>query len=176
MLAIQSRTCECSRRSPRTVQPPQGTESTPMTLKALLAPLAAALALALSPSARADINVGVIVSTTGPGASLGIPEQNTARLWPTEIAGQKVNLTILNDESDTTAAGKAATRLVTEHKVDVIVGPSLTPTSLVALEVAAQNRTPMISLAGGGAIIEPPDGPRKWAFRMAPPESIAAGL
>jgi branched-chain amino acid transport system substrate-binding protein len=147
-----------------------------MTLKALLAPLAAALALALSPAAQADINVGVIVSTTGPGASLGIPEQNTAKLWPTEIAGQKVNLTILNDESDTTAAGKAAMRLITENKVDVIVGPSLTPTSLVALEVAAQHKTPMISLAGGGAIIDPQDGPRKWAFRMAPPESIAAGL
>ena len=94
-----------------------------MSLKALLAPVAAALALALAADARADLNVGVIVSTTGPGASLGIPEQNTARLWPTEIAGQKVNLTILNDESDTTAAGKAATRLVTEHRSTSSSGP-----------------------------------------------------
>jgi branched-chain amino acid transport system substrate-binding protein len=145
-------------------------------MKTSLALSAAALALGLAASARADINVGVIVSTTGPGASLGIPEQNSIKLWPTEIAGQKIVLTILNDESDTTAAAKAATRLISENKVDVIVGPSLTPTSLSALELVGQANTPMISLAGGGAIINPPDGPRRWAFRMAPPESIAVGV
>ena len=145
-------------------------------MKILLACSAVAIALGISTAARADINVGVIVSTTGPGASLGIPEQNTIRLWPTEIAGQKINLTILNDESDTTVAARNATRLISENKVDVIVGPSLTPTSLSALELVAQAGTPMISLAGGGAVIDPPDGPRRWAFRMAPPESIAVGV
>ena len=145
-------------------------------MKTLLTLTAATLALGLAASARADINVGVIVSTTGPGASLGIPEQNSIKLWPTEIAGQKLVLTILNDESDTTVAAKDATRLINENKVDVIVGPSLTPTSLSALELVAQAGTPMISLAGGGAIINPPDGPRRWAFRMAPPESIAVGV
>ena len=136
----------------------------------------AALALAFSANAHADINIGVILSTTGPGTSLGIPEQNTVKLWPAEIGGQKVHLTILNGASDTTVAGKSASKLVTEDKVDVIVGPTLTPTSLSALEIVAQSKTPMISLAGGGAIIEPQDGPRRWAFRMAPPESIAVGL
>ncbi|VTU24426.1 leucine ABC transporter subunit substrate-binding protein LivK [Variovorax sp. SRS16] len=145
-----------------------------MTSIPKLAALAAAMAFALA--AHADINVGVMVSTTGPGATLGIPEANTTRLWPTEIAGQKLNVTILNDESDTTTAAKNATKLTSENKVDVIVGPSLTPTSLSALDIAAQARTPMISLAGGGAIIDPPDGPRRWAFRMAPPESIAVSL
>ena len=145
-------------------------------MKTLLALTAAAIALGISASAHADITVGVIVSTTGPGASLGIPEQNSVKLWPTEIAGQKIILTILNDESDTTVAAKNATRLISENKVDVIVGPSLTPTSLSALELVAQAGTPMISLAGGGAIINPPDGPRRWAFRMAPPESIAVGV
>lgn len=145
-------------------------------MKTLLALTAAAISLGIAASAHADITVGVIVSTTGPGASLGIPEQNSVKLWPTEIAGQKIVLTILNDESDTTVAAKNATRLISENKVDVIVGPSLTPTSLSALELVAQAGTPMISLAGGGAIINPPDGPRRWAFRMAPPESIAVGV
>ncbi|MEO7116514.1 MAG: ABC transporter substrate-binding protein [Caldimonas sp.] len=145
-------------------------------MKTLLALTAAAISLGIAAPAHADITVGVIVSTTGPGASLGIPEQNSVKLWPTEIAGQKIVLTILNDESDTTVAAKNATRLISENKVDVIVGPSLTPTSLSALELVAQAGTPMISLAGGGAIINPPDGPRRWAFRMAPPESIAVGV
>ncbi len=136
----------------------------------------AAVTLLLTASAHADINVGVLVSTTGPGATLGIPESNTVKLWPTEIAGEKLRITILNDESDTTTAAKNATKLVSELNVDVIVGPSLTPTSLSALDITARANTPMISLAGGGAIIEPQDGPRRWASRMAPPESIAVNL
>jgi branched-chain amino acid transport system substrate-binding protein len=145
-------------------------------MKLILSATLTAMALAFAANARADINIGVILSTTGPGTSLGIPEQNTVKLWPTEIGGQEVHLTILNGASDTTVAGKSASKLVTEDKVDVIVGPTLTPTSLSALEIVAQSKTPMISLAGGGAIIEPQDGPRRWAFRMAPPESIAVGL
>ncbi|MDB5998576.1 MAG: branched chain amino acid-binding protein [Rhizobacter sp.] len=135
-----------------------------------------AIAMASALSAHADITIGVLVSTTGPGATLGIPEQNTVKLWPTEIAGQKLNVVVLNDESDTTNAAKNATKLVSENNVDVIVGPSLTPTSLSALDIAGQAKTPMISLAGGGSIIEPQDGARRWAFRMAPPESIAVNL
>ena len=139
--------------------------------------LSAALSLAaLCAPALADLHIGVILSTTGPGASLGIPAENTVKLWPTEIGGQKVRLTVLNDNTDPTTASKNAAKLVSEDQVDVIVGPSLTPPSLAAVEVAAQGRTPIISLAGGGAIVEPQDGPRRWAFKMSPPEAIAVNL
>ena len=137
------------------------------------AALALADGLALSVAAHADIHIGVIVSLTGPGASLGIPAANTIKLWPTELGGQKDNLFVLNDATDTTTAAKNATKLITEDKVDVIVGPSLTPTWLAVIEVAARSGVPVISLAGGGAIVEPQDGPRRWAFKMAPTETIS---
>ena len=115
----------------------------------------------------------MIVSLTGPGASLGIPAENTIRLWPGELGGQKINLIVLNDATDTTTAVKNATKLITEDKVDLIVGPSLTPTSLAVIDAAARSGVPVISLAGGGAIVEPQDGPRRWAFKMAPTETIS---
>lgn len=132
--------------------------------------------VAMSTAAMADLNVGVILSTSGPGASLGAPAESTIKLWPKEIAGQKVNLTILNDNSDPTEASKTANRLITENKVDVIVGPSLTPNSLAALEVAGRNQTPIIALGGGNAIVEPQEGPRKWAFKMPAPEALSVNL
>ena len=138
--------------------------------------LLAACGLASALAAHADINIGVIVSLTGPGASLGIPADNTIKLWPSELGGQKVNLIVLNDATDPTTAAKNATKLITEDKVDVIVGPSLTPTSLAVIEVAARSGVPVISLAGGGAIVEPQDGPRRWAFKMAPTETISINL
>ena len=141
---------------------------------------AAVAALAFSfgaPSgARADVKIGVIVSLTGPAASLGIPADNSVKLWPAELGGQKVQLIVLNDSSDPTAAAKSATKLITEDNVDVIVGPSITPTSLAVVEVAARSGVPVISLAGGGAIVEPQDGPRRWAFKMSPTEAISLNV
>lgn len=134
------------------------------------------LALALPAAAHADLNIGVILSTTGPAASLGMPAENTVKLWPKEIAGQKVNLTFINDASDPTEASKAANRLISEQKVDVIVGPSLTPNSVAAMEVAGRNQTPIIALGGGGVIVEPQEGPRTWAFKMPAPEALSVNV
>ena len=53
--------------------------------------LAAVVLIGCSAGALADINVGVTLSTTGPAASLGIPEKNTFDLLPTTIGGKKIN-------------------------------------------------------------------------------------
>lgn len=129
--------------------------------------LSSALALAALP-AQADITVGVIVSVTGPAAALGGPERNVVNLVPTEIGGQKVRSMVLDDASDTTLAVRAAQKLIDEHQVDVILGPSTTPNSLAALELAAASGTPMVSLAGCAACVEPPSGPRRWGFKLSP--------
>ena len=133
--------------------------------------LAVAVLLQAS-AASADINVGVILSLTGPAASLGIPAKNTVDLWPKEFAGETINLTILDDASDPSAATTAARKLTSENNVDVIVGPSITPTSLAVMQVAEETGTPIVTLAGGGAIVEPMTGPRRWMFKMPPSEAI----
>lgn len=142
----------------------------------ILAGAAAMSALIVCGMARADIHVGVILSLTGPGASLGIPAGNTVKLWPAEVAGQKLKYTVINDSTDPTEAVKAAVKLIAEEHVDAIVGPSLTPASLAVLEKAAESGTPMISLAGGGAIVNPMNGPRRWAFKVSPPEAVSANM
>jgi branched-chain amino acid transport system substrate-binding protein len=131
-----------------------------------------AAALVQASAAWADINVGVVLSLTGPAASLGIPAKNTFDLWPKEIAGQKLRITILDDASDPGAATTAARKLTAENNVDVIIGPSITPTSLAVMQVANERGTPVLTLAGGGAIVEPMTGPRRWMFKMPPNEVI----
>ncbi len=123
-------------------------------------------------SAHADVKVGVILSLTGPAASLGIPEKQTLEMWPKEIAGQKVDVTVLDDASDPTKATLAARKLTSERNVDILVGPSVTPTALAAMQVAGETKTPMLSLSGGGAIIYPQEGARTWVFKMPPSEKI----
>jgi branched-chain amino acid transport system substrate-binding protein len=136
-----------------------------------------ALTLGLAPlAALADIHIGVTLSTTGPGASLGIPAEQALKMWSGEMAGGKARFTILNDSTDTTIATKNAQRLINEDKVDLIIGSSVTPTSLAVVETAGAAQVPVISLAGGGAIVLPQDGPRKWAFKLSPTEPISIAL
>jgi branched-chain amino acid transport system substrate-binding protein len=123
-------------------------------------------ALASSP-AQADINVGVTVSATGPAASLGIPEKNTIALLPTLIGGQKIHYIVLDDATDTTAAVKNIKKLVTENKVDVVIGSTTAPNSLAMIDVAAEAETPMISMAGSAIVVEPMDARRHWVFKTA---------
>ena len=48
-------------------------------------------------------------------------------------------------------------KLITENKVDVILGSTITPNSLAMIDVAAESQTPMISMAASAAIVEPMD-------------------
>lgn len=130
--------------------------------KTLLAALLSAVAASF---AHADINIGVLVSATGPAASLGIPEKNTFALMPTTIAGQKINYIVLDDASDTTTAVKNTRKLLSEDKVDVIIGSTITPNSLAMVDVVAEAETPMISMAASARIVEPVDAKRRWVFK-----------
>lgn len=133
----------------------------------MLKKLSLAVLAAFSAAAFADINVGVSVSATGPAASLGIPEKNTISLLPTNIGGQKVNYIVLDDATDPTVATKNIKKLISENKVDVVIGSSTTPNSLAMMDVAADNETPMISMAGSAIVVEPMDAKRHWVFKSA---------
>ena len=123
------------------------------------------VALGFNTMALADINVGVTVSTTGPAASLGIPEKNTVPLLPKVVAGQKINYIILDDASDTTASVKNTRKFISEDKVDLIIGSSTSPNSLAMIDVVAEGATPMISVSAASKIVEPVDGPRRWVYK-----------
>ena len=133
-------------------------------LPSLIAACFAAAAM-VATGAVAQIKVGVSVSATGPAASLGIPEKNTFALLPREIAGQKIDYIILDDATDTTTAVKNARKLVSEEKVDLLIGSTVTPSSLAMIDVAAESETPMISMAASASIVEPLDARRRWVFK-----------
>jgi len=135
---------------------------------------AAALTLAVTGTARGDINVGVTLSATGAAASLGIPERNTFELLPTTIAGQKVNWIVLDDGSDTTKAVTNTRKLLSEDKVDVIVGSTVTPNSLAMIDIVADAETPMIAMAASGRIVDPANPKVKWVFKTPQSDSLMA--
>ena len=144
-----------------------------MHVRKLLPALAAALVLVTAP-VRADINVGVTLSATGPAASLGIPEKNTIELLPATIGGQKVNWIVLDDASDTTKAVTNTKKLISEDKVDVIVGSTITPNSLAMVDVVADAETPMISMAASARIVDPANPKTRWVFKTPQNDALMA--
>ncbi|HEY9239637.1 MAG TPA: ABC transporter substrate-binding protein [Burkholderiaceae bacterium] len=129
--------------------------------------IAASLAAAFAGAAHADITIGVSISLTGPTSALGIPTKNGIELWPKTIAGEKLNVIVLDDATDPTLAVKNTRRFITEDKVDVIVGSVATPVAAAMSDVAAEGQTVQLMLSP----VNLPEGRGAWSFRM--PQSTA---
>nr|WP_321946827.1 ABC transporter substrate-binding protein [Paraburkholderia sp. J10-1] len=141
----------------------------------LAARIALLFSIGVPTLALAQVKIGLVLSLTGPAASLGIPARDTATMFPTEIAGQKVQYIVLDDASDTTQAVQDTKKLIDEQHVDAIIGSSITPNSLAMLDVIAQGETPTISLASSAKIIEPVDDKRHWMFKTPQTDAMMAG-
>jgi len=122
-------------------------------------------------AAHAEVTVGVTLGATGPGASLGIHYKNAFQLMPKTLGGQPVRYIILEDGSDATNAGKNARKLITEDKVDVVMGSNGVPSSLQISQVAAETQTPYLCLT---PISVKPDV-YKWTFSVPQPTELMMG-
>ncbi len=128
----------------------------------LLKTLVAASALALATAAHADITIGAVLSLTGPTSALGIPSQNEMKLWPDTIAGQKLKVIILDDATDPSQGVKNARRLITEDKIDVLLGSVTTPVAAAIAGVATEDQIVQLAISP----VALPPGKDGWTFRM----------
>jgi branched-chain amino acid transport system substrate-binding protein len=148
-----------------------------MKLSTLTRRLAAGVALsAVAVAAQAQLKVGIDLSSTGPAAAIGITSKNAMLMWPKTIAGQNAEYIILDDGSDPGAAVRNIRKLISEDHVDVIVGPNITPAAMAALDPVAENQTPMITLIGSASVVEPQEGKKVWAFKMAQTDRAMADV
>jgi len=132
--------------------------------------IAAAIALSAAGAALADINVGVVLSMTGPGSGLGIPMEKQLQQFPKTIAGEKVNLILLDDASDPGKGVSNTRRLITEDHVDVILGSCLTPVAAAMAPVTAEGKTLQIAASPVGV----PPGQDQWLFRLPQGNDVMA--
>jgi branched-chain amino acid transport system substrate-binding protein len=114
-------------------------------MKFKLTAVAALFALSM-PAAQAEVTVGVSLGITGPGASLGVHYRNAYQLMPKTLGKEPVKYIILDDASDPTNAAKNARKLVTEDKVDVLMGSNGVPSAVQMAQVASEAKTPIVVL------------------------------
>lgn len=123
---------------------------------------------------RADIKIGVIASSTGPTAAVGIPQKNTVALLPSEIGGQKIEYIVLDDASDPTNAVTGVKKLLGEHRIDALIGPTTTPAALAILDFVAESKTPLLTTVGSSAVVLPMDDKKKWVFKTTQNDDLIA--
>jgi branched-chain amino acid transport system substrate-binding protein len=128
----------------------------------------------LAASVQADIKIGVIASSTGATAAVGIPQKNTVPLLPAEIAGQKIEYIVLDDASDPTNAVTGVKKLLGEYRVDALIGPTTTPAALAMLDFVAESKTPLLTTVGSSAVVLPMDEKKKWVFKTTQNDDLIA--
>lgn len=135
---------------------------------------AAGMALSWATVSQAEVTIGVITSSSGPIAQVGIPQKNSVALMPTKVGDQTVRYISLDDGSDPTASVKAFKKLVDEEKVDAIIGPSGSPNAMGVIQFAAASGTPMLAPVGTAAVVLPMNEQKKWVFKTTQNDDLIA--
>jgi branched-chain amino acid transport system substrate-binding protein len=142
-----------------------------------------AFGLIVSPALafKGTYKVGAVFSITGRTSFLGDPENKTALMLAEEINnagginGKKLELIVYDTEGDATKANLAVKKLISKDKVCVVIGPSLSGTTLAVLPVAEKNETPLISCAASYKIVHNAETgkPYKWVFKTPQTDTMA---
>jgi branched-chain amino acid transport system substrate-binding protein len=127
----------------------------PSIFSALLSVLAAGLSVAEA----GDIVVGASVALTGKYARTGQEQLQGLQMWVEEVnahgglLGQKVQLKYYDDESKPKTGAKLYKQLITEDKVDLLLGPHSPDVTIAASAVAEEHNFPMVSPGASDAKI-----------------------
>ncbi|MNF35347.1 Receptor family ligand binding region [compost metagenome] len=124
--------------------------------------------------AQADVKVGVITSSTGPLALVGLPQKNSTPLLPAQAGDQKVTYIPLDDGSDPTATVKALKKLISEENVDAIIGPSGSPNAMGVIQFVAEAGVPLLAPVGTAAVVLPMNEQKKWVFKTTQNDDLIA--
>ncbi|RIX49017.1 MAG: ABC transporter substrate-binding protein [Rhodocyclales bacterium GT-UBC] len=124
--------------------------------------------------AHAQVKIGVVTSATGPIALVGIPQKNTVPLMPAKAGGEAIQYIALDDGSDPTASVSAFKKLISEEKVDAIIGPSGSPNAMGVIQFAAEAGVPMLAPVGTAAVVLPMTEQKKWVFKTTQNDGLIA--
>lgn len=127
-----------------------------------------------SGAAWAQVKVGVVSSSTGPVAMVGIPQKNSVPLMPTKVGNLTVQYIPLDDGSDPTASVVAIKKLISEENVDAIIGPSGSPNAMGVIQFAAEAGVPLLAPVGTAAVVLPMDDKKKWVFKTTQNDQLIA--
>lgn len=135
-----------------------------------------AVIVTTSAGAAEKIKIGATLALTGPVGSIGDPEKKVLEMYVDRInkgggvLGRQIELFIYDDAAAADRAIANARRLLQSDNVDVIIGGTITPTTLAIAPLAERAGVPVVSVAGGTPVGDPL---KKWVFKMGHDDRMA---
>jgi len=150
------------------------------------APAALAVALALAVGgvvpaiAQAPIRIGASLSLTGTYAKLGKNQHEGYQICEKELnakgglLGRKVQFVVYDDQSMPATAVRLYEKLITEDKVDGVMGPYSSPVTEASVNVTEKYKKVMVApLAATTSIFKrPPGQKRNYVFMVISPAEV----
>jgi branched-chain amino acid transport system substrate-binding protein len=105
---------------------------------------------------KAPLSIGAAVSTTGSNGRIGKYQVEAYQLWEEQVnargglLGRPVKMTILDDASDPTTGQKLYEKLISEDKVDLVLGPYASSVTMSSSTTTEKYKYPMLA-AGASA-------------------------
>jgi branched-chain amino acid transport system substrate-binding protein len=121
-----------------------------------------------------QVKIGLMVSATGPTSAIGVPQKNTGELLPKKIGDTTIEYVQYDDGGDTTRAVQNVKKLIAEHNVDALIGPSTTPNALAILEFIAESKVPLMATVGTSSVVEPLDARKRWVYKTTQNDDLIA--
>jgi len=152
---------------------------------ALVAAVAVVVASAAPAGAQAPIKVGASLSLTGTYAKPGSYQKEGYDLCAEQVNGKggvltrKVEFVVYDDQSTPATGVRLYERLITEDKVDAVMGPYSSPITEAVANVTEKYKKVMVSpLAATTSIFKrPPGKERRYIFMViSPAEAYLEGL
>ncbi len=139
----------------------------------------AALAWAVAPlvtEAQPPIRIGATLAQTGVYAALGQNQLRGYQLCVKHmnekggVLGRKLELVLYDDGSDPATAVRLYEKLITQDKVDLVLGPYGSPISEAVADVNEKHKMPMVAPIAATTSIYKKG--RKFIFGMLPPSEV----
>ena len=149
-------------------------------LELIVTLVSALLATPLAGEAQPPIRIGASLSLTGIGAVGGQAMHRGYQLCVKHmnekggVLGRKLELVLYDDGLDPATAVRLYEKLITQDKVDLVLGPISSPITDAVANVTEKHRMPMMTIAPTTALFKKG---RKFVFMVAPPaEAYFEGL
>jgi branched-chain amino acid transport system substrate-binding protein len=136
--------------------------------------VALAVLAGVAGASQAQVKIGVVTSSTGPTALVGISQKNTVPLLPTKVGNLTVEYFSRDDASDSTNSVTEIKKLISEQNIDALIGPSGSPNAMGVIQFVAEAGVPMLAPVGPAAVVLPMTEPKKWVFKTTQNDDIIA--
>ncbi len=119
------------------------------------------------------VRIGVVLSTSGAKANVGVAELKAVDLLPRQAGALAIDYVVVDDASNADRTLAKIKSLEADH-VDAIIGPATNPAGMTAADAAGALALPTIVQSPNDGAVRGPALRHEWSFKTVPDVTVLA--